>query len=553
VNSADPKFSALAANTLASAYIERTQELSAKSKEKAAEWFTGHLDELRKKVEVSQQALYLFRFQHGLLEGQQRQTVAAHKLTELDSEVLKAEMKTAEAQTRYEQIKSILHSRSESGAINWSTLDASTEVLNSSLIQSLRAQEIKVSGQVAELSEKYGPLHPKLGHVKSELQDLREKLRQEVEKIYNSLKREQDVAVARGRAIQEAVNRNKKEKIKLEQHEIEHNMLEREAESNQHLYDIFLKVAKEADLSSGLSPSNVYLADPAVPSSFPMKPKKKLNTMLGFLIGLMGGVGLAFVLEVRDQSLKGRDDLERYLPNLSLLGVVPRLLKAEIASGRLLFSSDAMDPVAESFRSIRTSVLRASSYQIPSSLLITSPGESEGKTTLAVNLATAMAQLEDTRVLLIDADLRKPSPHSIFDVLTENGSPNGLVHFLMGEATPREIVHQTHVANLSVIPRGDCPSNPSELLHSKYMTKLLSWYRQEGYHVIIDAPPVLQVTDPAVLAPQVDGVILVVSAGETTREDSRFAMQRLTTSGGKFLGVVLQKARVDDVPYYFKY
>lgn len=553
VDSEDPKFAALAANTLASVYIERSQELSTKSKEKAAKWFTAHLDELRKNVEASQQALYLFRVQHGLLEGQQRQTVAAHKLTQMDTEVVKAEMKATEARTRYDQIKSILHNRSENGAINWSMLDASTEVLNSPMIQSLRSQEIKVSGQVAELSEKYGPLHPKLERAKSELQDLRERLREEIQKIYDSVKNEHDAAVARERAITETAHRSKKEKIKLEQHEIEHNMLEREAESNQHLYDIFLKVAKEADLSSGLSPGNVYLADPAVPSSFPMKPKKKLNTMLGLLVGLMAGIGLALVLETRDRSLKGLHDLERYLPAISLLGVVPRQLKVERKGGALLQPPEVMNPVAESFRSIRTSVLRSSSGGLPSSLLVTSPGESEGKTTLALNLAKAMAQLEDMRVLLIDADLRKPNADPIFNVETKNGAPNGLAHFLMGESTLQEIVYQTNVANLSVIPRGYCPTNPSELLHSKHMTKLITWYRQEGYHVIIDAPPVLPVTDPAVLAPQVDGVLLVVSAGETTRESCRFAIQRLTTSGGKLMGIVLQKAEVGDVPYYSQY
>ena len=198
-------------------------------------------------------------------------------------------------------------------------------------------------------------------------------------------------------------------------------------------------------------------------------------------------------------------------------------------------------------------MLRSSSGGLPSSLLITSPGESEGKTTLAVNLATAMAQLEDVRVLLIDADLRKPTPDPIFNVGTKNESPNGLADFLMGESTLRDIVHQTNVDNLSVVPRGCCPSNPSELLHSKHMTELLRWYRQERYHVIIDAPPVLPVTDPAVLAPQVDGVLLVVSAGETNREACRFAIQRLSASGGKLLGVVLQKADVADVPYYRQY
>lgn len=551
VNSEDPKFAALAANTLASVYIEHTQELSARSKKKAAQWFMGHLDDLRDKVEASQQALYLFRSKHGLVEGHQRQAVAAQSLAELNSELVKAEMKKADAKTRFRQIESVLGSRSENGAIDWSNLDASTEVLSSPLIQTLRAQQIRASGQVAELSDKYGPLHPKMARAKAELQDLHERIQHEVRKIYDSVKREYDMAYARERAIQEAVNRYRDDKLKVGQYEIEHGILEREAQSNQHMYDIFLKVAKEADLSSGIRASNVYLADPAVPSSIPVKPKKKLNIMLGLLTGLMSGLGLALIVESRDRSLKGPGDVERYLPSVALLGVVPLLPKRDTANRAVLLPANSPSPVAESLRTIRTSLLLRNPSKLPSCVLITSPGETEGKTTLAVNLATAMAQLEDIRVILIDADLRQPDPHPIYAIQTGNGKPKGLVDFLAGRASFQEVVHQTtEVANLSVIPRGECPRNPSELLYSRRMSELLRCCRTEGFHVFVDAPPVLCVTDPVVLAPQVDGVLLVVSAGETTREATQSAIQRLTTAGGNFLGVVLQKANVTESPYY---
>jgi capsular exopolysaccharide family len=553
VNSEDPAFAALAGNTLASVYIERSQEISAKSKEKAARWFTDHLDELRKKVEVSQQALYVFRSQHELLEGHERQTVAAQKLAELNSELVKAEMKKAEARTRYQHIRSAIEKPSGEGTIDWSILDTSTEVLSSPLIQTLRMQEVRVSGQVAELSDKYGPLHPKMARVKAELQDLRERIQQEVRKIYDSIKHEYDVSVSREQAIRDALGRYKKDKIKLEQYEIEYGILERDAQSSQHLYDIFLRMTKEADLSSGMKADNVYLADPAMPSSIPVKPRKTLNVVLGFLVGLLTGVGGALVLDARDRSLKGPDDVERYLPSISLLGVVPRLPKPNHANGTLLLSADSLSLAAESFRVIRTSLLLSSPTDLPSHVLITSPGESEGKTTLAVNLAVAMAQLEDTHVMLIDADLRQSNPHPIFHVQNGGGPPQGLVHFLSGDADVQEIIYQTDIPNLSVIPRGCSPSNPSELLHSKHMSKLLKACREQGYHVILDAPPVLPVTDPVVLAPQVDGVLLVISAGETSREACRLAIHRLTISGGKFLGIVLQKAQIKDLPSYSSY
>ena len=553
VNSEDPKFAAEAANTLAFVYIERTQEITSNSKEKAAQWFTAHLDELRNKVQTSQQALYLFRAKHGLLEGQEQKAVAAHKFVEVNSELLRAEMKKTEAQSRYEQIESLLRSRPEKGATDWSNLDASTEVLSSPLIQTLRTQEITASGQLAELSDKYGPLHPKLARAKAELEALRERIQNEIHKIRDSVKREYDMSLARERAIKGSVNRHSKEKIQLEQYEIEHGMLEREAQSSQHLFDMFLKVSKEADLSSGMRTNNVYLADPAVPTSIPVRPRKSLNTMLGLLMGFMMGLGVAFIRESRDRSLKGPDDVERYLPSVSLLGMVPLLSKRDAANGTLQLPANSIGPVAESFRTIRTSLLLSSPDQLPSCVLITSPGGSEGKTTLAVNLAKAMAQLEDTRVILINADLRQPEPHPIYAIQTGNGKPKGLADFLAASADVREIVHQTEIANLTVIPGGLCPLNPSELLHSKHMSRLLRSLREEGFHIILDAPPTLPFADPAILASQVDGVLLVVSAGETSREACRLAIQRLTAAGGSILGIVLQKARQVDFPSYARY
>jgi polysaccharide biosynthesis transport protein len=553
VHSKDPKFAARAANMLATVYIDGITELSANSNGKAAQWFTDQADNARNKVATSQQALYLFRAKHGLLEGPEHKAVAAQKITELNTELFRAEIEKAKAQTRYELIERILRGRSENGEINWANLDASTEVLSSSLIQMLRAQEIKVSGQLAELSDKYGSLHPKMARARAELQDLRERIQQEVQKIYDSVKREYDGALARERAIHLAVSRHKQEKIKLEQYEIEQGILEREAESSQHLYDIFLKVTKEADILSGVKTSNVYIADLAVASSLPVKPRKSLYTMLGLLVGLITGTALAFFLEGRDRSLKGPDDVERYLPSVSLLGMVPLLSRRDTTNADILPSISPLGLAAESFRTIRTSLLLSNPGQLPSCVLITSPGMSEGKTTLAVHLATSLAQLEETRVLLIDADLRKSHAHPIFEIPTGNGPPKGLVDFLASRAGFREVIHPTEVPNLFVVPSGNCPSNPSELLHSKHMSVLLNRCQEEGFHIILDAPPVLHVTDPVILATKVSGVLLVISAGKTTREGCRLAIQSLAAAGGRILGIVLQKARITAAPHYYAY
>jgi capsular exopolysaccharide synthesis family protein len=550
-SSEDPKFAAQAANTLAAVYIERAQELNSQSKEQAAQWFTGHLDELRTKVESSQEKLYMFRKQHGLLSNHERQTVATQKTTELDSELVKAEMKKAETLSRFQQIQSALHGSGESGGINWSSLDALSEVLNSPLIQNLRAQEIRVSGAVAELSDKYGSLHPKLARAKAELQELRDQTRREIQKIYDSIKHEYDSAAAREKAIREAVGRHRKEKMDLEQYEIEHGILEREAESNQHLHDVFLKLTKEADIISGMRNASVYVADPAVPGTEPVKPKKKLNILIGLMIGLLSGFGVAVVLESTKKILSVPHDIERHIPSVSLLGVMPFLPRELTENGRRLLPANGPSAAAESVRIIRTSLLLSNPGDLPPCVLVTSALESEGKTTLAVNLASAIAQLEGVRVMLIDADLRKPTHHVIFDLGNDGKPLTGLVDYLEGQADVEEALHRTEVENVLVVPRGKLPLRPAELLHSKRMSKLLRWGRDHGYHVIVDSPPILPVTDPMVLAPLVDGVLLVVSAGQSTRESVRLAVQRLTASGGRILGIVMQKAQVMDTPYYY--
>lgn len=549
----NPEFAALAANTLVSVYSERAQDLNQQTKESVLQWYTSHLNELRGKVEASQQALYLFRAKHGLLQAQERQAVATSKVAELNSELVKAEMKKAELQVRLQHLQGVLLNRQQNGALAWSKLDATTEVLASPLIQTLRAQEIKDSGLVAELSDKYGALHPKMARAEAELHDLRGRIQEEFRKIYDSVKQEYETAVTRERRIKETVTRHNTDKINDEKYEIEHGILEREAQSSQHLYEVFLKVMKEADLAMGMRTNNISLADPAVSSLIPVRPQKTLNTLMGFFVGLMSGTALAFVLDARDRSLKSPIDIERYLPTTSLLGVIPRLAGSAEGHEALLLNSHSTGPMAESYRTIRASLLLSNTSQLPSCVLITSPGANEGKTTLAVNLASAVSHLEGKRVLLIDADLRHPTPHPIFMVDRKNASPKGLKHFLAGEAEPWDIICPTENSNLWVVPRGDRSVTAAELLSSPQMNKLLRWCRAEGFHILIDAPPVLPVTDAVVIGMQVDGVLMVVSAGQTTLEASRLALRRLSTAGCNVLGIVMQKARLTDIPYSTSY
>ncbi|WP_447987239.1 GumC family protein [Nitrospira sp. Nam74] len=550
VESQDPELGARAANALATAYIDGRLAMSARGREKAADWYSNQLERLRKKVEEAEYQLYAYRIKHGLVDAHDGQRDIAQKLGELNSELIRAEMKAAEALTRSQHVSSVVRQGDAEGPINWSLIDSFSEVLSSSLIQSLRAQEIKASGQIAELMDKYGPLHPKLAHAKSELADLRERIQGEVQKIYHSVKQDSDMAEARVRVIREAVNRQRVAKTKLEQNEIEYGILDREAKSTKQLYEMFLKQMKDRELSPEVSDTPVYLADAAVPPARPVKPKKKLNILLGMLTGLMSGVGLAIVLEARDSRLKSSDDVERHLPMLPILSIIPRLTKHDVGQLKLIESHNGGRAAAESFRDLRTTLLLSAGQEQPLSLLVTSPGQREGKTTVAVNLGAAFAQLQHVGVVLINADLRKVESHPLLNVMAGNGEGRGLSEYLAGHAQIDEVMYPTVIPNLVVVPQGSIPSNPSELIHSQAMMKLLKHCRAQGRHVIIDAPPALPVADASILATMVDGVLLIVGAFETRREETVLAVQRLTHNSAKIVGLVIQKGIPRAVPYY---
>lgn len=541
VESQDPVFAAKAANAVTASYIESWIAVSARSKEKASEWYEAQLERLRGKVEEAEKGLYAYRVKHGMVDARDGERDVGHRLAELNNELIRAEMKLAEAQTRYQHVSSIIKSTERSTGIDWKLLDSSSEVLASSLIQTLRAQEIKASSEVAELADKYGPLHPKLTHAKSELAELRERIRQEVEKVYTSLKHEHDLALAKVRVVQDAVAKQKVEKAKLEQREIEYGILDREAKSTRLLYEMFLKKMKDRELSPESQYTPVYLADPAVPMPFPIKPRKKLNMVIGLMTGLISGVGIGLFFELRDRRFRGTEDVQRYLSTLPILGVVPRLPKGE--TQQLSFADcNGSRGAAEAFRSLRTTLLLSSLRDRSRSLLITSPGKREGKTTVAANLATTMAQLEHVKVVLINADLRQPELHPVYQLKKANGDAKGLRHFLVGQADFQSIIHSTEIPNLWIVPQGGISTNPSELVHSRSMAMLLARCHEQGWHIIIDSPEVLSVAEGLILSTMVEGVLLVVSAPETSREASRVAAERLLRSGARLLGVVVQKA-----------
>ncbi len=554
VESEDPVFAARAANTLIAVYIDKTLELKARTTGSAAKWFAAHLDDLRRRVEESEHALYAYRSANNLVNVSDQQSMAAHKLAKQNLELVEAERRRTEARTRYQQIQAIqakVNSGSKREGTGLSDLDSLTEVLNSPVIRDLRIRETALSVETAKLSKKYGRLHPKMIQAQTELKEQSARIRQEVDRIYRAAKNEHQLALAREAAVREKVAKQKPEKMLVDKRVAQYNILEREAYSHRQLYDQFLKQMRETNLSTESEASNLYMAEPAMPNSVPVRPRTFLFILLGLVAGLAAGIGLAFSLEYWDRTLKGPLDVERYLAGQLLLGWVPMLPGTRRENHARLVEREPLSAAADSYRHIRTSVRLSTPDQEPFALVITSPGEQEGKTTLAVNLATTVSHVEGSRVVLLDADLRRPRVGKIFGIKEGTDKGKGLVQYLVGDAEVGEILHQTKMPNLLVIPAGDIPPNPTELLQTKRMAVLFQWFNKNGVNLVVDSPPVLPVTDATVIASMLSGTVLVVSAGETNREAARAAIEHLTRSGAQILGVVMQKVSLRRTPHYY--
>ena len=540
VESTDPQFAADAANTIASAYITRALDMKVKASEEASKWITARVEEIRHKVEQSERALQEFARLYGLVSVDERKRLVTQKLSDLNTQLVQAETKRVEAEARFKQIASVIG--------NPRALESSAEVLSSSLIQTLRSQEIQAGQKVAELSDKYGVKHPAMVQATSELRELRARIQHEIKKIHASVKAEYEVATARERVIRNALNQQKADVMAASQHEVQYGILEREAQSNRQLYEMFLKRMKETDIATEIRTSNIYVADPAIVSLVPVKPKKLQTVLLAALLGLLAGVGLAFFLEYMDNTLKSPDDIPQYLPGLAFLGFLPAFSESRKNAGGvdLAMHEDPQSIYSEHLRVIRTSLMLSAADKPPRSILVTSSMEQEGKSTFAVGLAIAFAQLGHPTVL-IDGDLRKPRLHKVFGLEVTRG----LSHYLVGEAGLQEIMQATMVPNLKVIAYGAIPPNPVELLQSKHMFELLESFKKEEVYVVVDSTPVLPVADPIIVGHGVDGVILIVQAAKTARQAVRLAVRKLREGNTRLLGVVLQRLRNRELAAYY--
>lgn len=555
--SPDKYLAARVVNTLASAYVEQNFKTTFDSTMQTSDWLSGRLVDLQMKVETSQEKLVKYQKEHEILGIDEKQNITTSKLDDLNKELTEAESARMEKESIYRLVQSG-DPDSISAASNAITASGST----SSLLQKLQEQHADLKIQVAQMGAQFGPSYPKLSQLSDQLREVDVQIEAERKKVVARLRGDYLAALARESLLRTALDQQKQDANQLNESAIEYNFLKRDAESNRTLYENLLEKLKEAGLTAGLRSNNIRPVDVARVPASPAEPNVFRNLSFALALGLTTGVLLAFVLEGLDNTVRTMEQAQA-VSMLPSLGMIPlgTVFAGEGKSGqRLAFAAakDGMELItksrphcqmAEAYRALRTSLLLTSVGAPPKIILVTSALPEEGKTTTSINCAIVLAQ-KGARVLLIDADLRRPSIHRTLGVVPKTG----LSHVLTGSASLQQAtVRSALVPNLFVLPAGTQPPNPAELLASNEMGAVLCDLREQYDHIVIDTPPTLPVTDAVVMAARADAVILVTRAGTTTKHALKQARDILLQVNAKVSGVLLNAVNLNSPDYYSYY
>lgn len=535
-----PKF----VNAISAEYMKFSMDTRRQSYEMIREWLESELHKLAAKVEDSERKVYEYGHQKDFLALEDaKENTIINKYIELSLLLTKAQAERMAREAQYKQIK-------EKGA------DASP-ITNHLLITKLREETIAQEARVSSLGKLYDVNYPQLQVEQARLKELKSRLEGEVKRIRTSIEADYRAAQRAENLLKEALDSQKGNVRHLQNNLVKHHILKRDMQTSEQLYQALLTRMKEASVSSTMVASNVAVIAPADFPFKPFKPKKLLSLMLASMIGLIGGVGMAFLVEYLDDSIKTAEEMEAVC-RLPALGMVPlfSLDGKELPEPRemsLVTFSQPKSIVTEAIRHVRTAIMLSSSGGPPAALVVTSPNPNEGKTTLSINIAISLA-LNGRKVVLVDADLRKPQMHNIF----QQPSQPGLSNFLSGNAGAEEILRPTEVPDLYFIPSGAIPPSPAELLTSKAFEELLLDLRREFQHVIIDTPPIIEFADGLALSGLVDGVLLVLKHNATRRDAGRLAKQLLDQVNARVIGTVMNMATANRLGYggyygYYKY
>jgi capsular exopolysaccharide synthesis family protein len=559
VDSTDPQVAAAFANTITNEFIEQNMEARWQMSQRTGDWLSRQLDDMRLKLEHSEDQLQAYARQTGLMFTSEKTNVSDDKLKQLQQELSKAQADRMAKQSRYELTRS-------------AAPDTLPDVLNDSNLRDVQTKLTDLRRQEAELSTTYKADYTKVKRIQAQIASLETALERERAAILSRIRNEYEEAQHHEELLAAAYGSQAQVVTKDSEKEIQYNILKREVESNRQLYEAMLQRVKESAIASAMKASNVRVVDAAKTPGRPYKPDLRENAMLGLFAGGFIGIAFVFMRERGNRTLQQPGDAP-FLLNVAELGAIPnaressrnrlyymRQKEASAEAGRktnpLLSatSNEKAGPrervelvtlqrrpsmVAEAFRTVLTSILfSGENGSRPRVLAITSPGPMEGKTTVTTNLSIALAEI-GRKVLLIDADLRRPRIHEIFRLDNRVGLTTLLREVALDKAAVDAAVRETAVPNLFALPSGPSTSAAASLLFSPHLQELLKRFKNEFDTVLIDTPPTLQMPDARVIGRLSDAVVLVTRANHTTRDAAVAARQRFGEDQTRVLGTIL--------------
>ncbi len=534
----DPGLAAESVNALAESYIASSLEYHSATSSAATSWLAARIEEQKARVAEAEKTVQRFREREGLANIDERRGTIEQKLTAVTAAAVNARNERVAKETVYTRLR----------ALGPAELLSFPVVKNSPVVESLRARLVELEEQETRLSDSLGDRHPDLVAVRGRIARARDQIQAEVAEIVRSVEVDYRTTLETETNLNASLDQVKREALALGSKALECEALERAAEGQRKLLQELAGRAKEAGLQSELKTSDIRLIERARSGGEEIAPLRARNCGLGLVVALGLGVGLALLLERLDNTLKTPEDVKVHL-RVPFLGVIPALpearpLKDEAAPGPRVI--DLASAAAEAYRVLRTNLLFSSPETGGRVYLFTSASPGEGKTTTVANLAVALAQ-NGARVLVVDADLRRPTLHTHFGV----EKTYGLSDLIVGSGSFAEAVQSTHVRGLQIMPCGYEPPNPAELLGSPNMKDLTAVFRKRFDWVLLDAPPVLTMADAMVLCSLVDGTVLVVRADVTPLPSIQRAIDHVLGVSGKLTGVLLNRVDLQRHSYYY--
>jgi capsular exopolysaccharide synthesis family protein len=548
----NPDLAMKISDTLAAVFIQDNLERETSGSVKSAEQLAKNIADLQEAIKQKQQEVINFRTGRGLPLGKaQGENLIAAQLADSTQRMMAAEAERKKLQSDYE------------AARNSSDLFSIPAVLENKSVQELRDKLSAVEEQRQALLVQYTAEWPAVKKLDKQKEQIQTALDKQARDVVSAMKARYESAVQTEAGLRATSAQARGQATSQSRSEMELGIIQQELETTQQLYNTAIQGKKEFDVSGNEVPNNITISTPARRAEI-VGPPRVRNILLGLLLSLAAGIGLAFLLDYLDDTLKSIEDVDRHihLPTLALIPA-PRTERrfmparaalaasagagAEGAPTALALIEEKRSPVAEAYRHLRTSLLLSSAGQPPKTVLVTSSQPSEGKTTTAVNTAVMLAQT-GAEVLILDCDLRRPRVHAHF------GLPNtrGVTNYLSGDANVSSLIQEyDKLPNLKIITSGPVPPNSAELLGSEEMRRLLHLLSENFTHIIIDSPPAISFTDASILSTMVDGVMLVVHGGRSSRAVVRRAKQQLLDVGAHIYGIVLNNVKLESSDYYY--